>query len=217
MRCISLLSGGLDSVVATTVATREGAVELALTADYGQRSAAAEIAAAQGVCRGLGINHRVVELPWLAEITGTALVNTGSDLPELKPDELDDADRTAASAQAVWVPNRNGVLINIAAAFAESLGCDTVVCGFNAEEAQTFPDNTPEFARAATESLSFSTLSKVQVWSPTEDLTKVEIVALGRRIGAPLQLVWSCYQPGPDPCGTCESCLRFRRAMREAR
>ncbi len=217
MRCISLLSGGLDSVVATTVATREGAVELALTADYGQRSAAAEIAAAQGVCRELGISHRVVELPWLAEITGTALVNTGSDLPELKPDELDDADRTAASAQAVWVPNRNGVLINIAAAFAESLGCDAVVCGFNAEEAQTFPDNTPEFARAATESLSFSTLSKVRVWSPTQDLTKVEIVALGRRIGAPLDFVWSCYQAGPDPCGTCESCLRFRRAMREAR
>jgi 7-cyano-7-deazaguanine synthase len=217
VRCISLLSGGLDSVVATTVAAREGTVELALTADYGQRSATAEIAAAQGVCRELGLKHRVVELPWLAQITATALVNTGSDLPELKPDELDDAGKTAASAEAVWVPNRNGILINIAAAFAESLGCDTVVCGFNAEEGQTFPDNTPEFAEAATQSLSYSTLNKVRVWSPTQDLTKAEIVALGRRIGTPLDLVWSCYQPGPDPCGICESCLRFRRAMREAR
>ena len=45
MRCISLLSGGLDSVVATAVAAREGSVELALTFDYGQRAAPAEAAA----------------------------------------------------------------------------------------------------------------------------------------------------------------------------
>jgi 7-cyano-7-deazaguanine synthase len=107
------------------------------------------------------------------------------------------------------------VLINVAAAFAESQGCDAVVCGFNAEEGQTFPDNTREFAEAATKALGFSTLSKVRVWSPTQDLAKVEIVALGRRIGAPLELVWSCYQPGPQQCGECESCLRFRRAMEE--
>jgi 7-cyano-7-deazaguanine synthase len=117
------------------------------------------------------------------------------------------------SAAAVWVPNRNGVFINIAAAFAESLGCEAVVCGFNAEEGQTFPDNTAEYAQAATAALAYSTLSQVRVWSPTQDLTKVEIVALARRIGAPLQHVWSCYEPGPEPCGECESCLRFARAM----
>ncbi len=216
MRCISLLSGGLDSVVATTVAAQEAAVELALTADYGQRAAEAEIRAARDVCSHLGVNHRIIELPWLGEITGTALVSTASDLPQLETDELNDAEATGASAEAVWVPNRNGVLINIAAAFAESLGCDAVVCGFNAEEAQTFPDNTPEFAAAATEALAFSTRSKVRVWSPTQELTKAEIVALGRRLEAPLDLVWSCYQAGPEPCGTCESCLRFRRAMGEA-
>ena len=213
MRCISLLSGGLDSVVATTIAAREGSVELALTFDYGQRAASAEVAAAQAVCRELGLPHRVIELPWLAEVTTTALVNRDSALPEPAADEFDDAEKTAASAAAVWVPNRNGVFINIAAAFAESLGCEAVVCGFNAEEGQTFPDNTPAFAQAASEALAYSTLAKVRVWSPTQDLTKARIVALGRRIGAPLSHVWSCYEPGPEPCGKCESCRRFRRAM----
>ena len=216
MRAISLLSGGLDSVVATTAVAREGTVELALTFDYGQRAAPAEVRAAQAVCRALAIPHRAIELPWLAEVTGTALVDRSAPLPELAADELDDAGKTHASAAAVWVPNRNGVFVNVAAAFAESLGCEAVVCGFNAEEGRTFPDNTPEFAAAATEALAFSTMNHVRVVSPTQDLTKAEIVALGRRLGAPLAHVWSCYEPGPEPCGRCESCLRSQRAMAEA-
>ena len=62
----------------------------------------------------------------------------------------------------MWVPNRNGVFIAIAAAFAESLGADLVVTGFNAEEAATFPDNSAAFAAAATESLRFSTANGVR-------------------------------------------------------
>ncbi len=216
MRSISLLSGGLDSVVATTAAAREGPVVLALTFDYGQRAAPAEIRAARAVCGELGIRHRAIELPWLAEVTTTALVDRTAALPALSADELDDAAKTHASAAAVWVPNRNGVFISVAAAFAESLGCEAVVCGFNAEEGQTFPDNTPEFAAAATAALAYSTLSQVRVVSPTQSLTKVEIVALGRRLGAPLAHAWSCYEPGPEPCGRCESCLRSARAMAAA-
>jgi 7-cyano-7-deazaguanine synthase len=161
----------------------------------------------------LGLRHRAIELPWLADITGTALVDRASPLPGLAADELDDRQKTLASAAAVWVPNRNGVFINVAAAFAESLGCEAVVVGFNAEEGQTFPDNTPEFAAAASAALAYSTQTHVRVVSATQHLTKAEIVALGRQLGAPLAHVWSCYEPGPEPCGKCESCLRSARAF----
>jgi 7-cyano-7-deazaguanine synthase len=213
VRTVSLLSGGLDSVVATAAAAREGSVELALTFDYGQRAAPAEMRAAAAVCRELGLRHRAIELPWLADITGTALVDRASPLPGLAAGELDDRQKTLASAAAVWVPNRNGVFINVAAAFAESLGCEAVVVGFNAEEGQTFPDNTPEFAAAASAALAYSTQTHVRVVSATQHLTKAEIVALGRQLGAPLAHVWSCYEPGPEPCGKCESCLRSARAF----
>ncbi|MBM3501603.1 MAG: 7-cyano-7-deazaguanine synthase QueC [Armatimonadetes bacterium] len=216
MRYVSLLSGGLDSVVATTAAAREGRVELALTFDYGQRAAPAEVGAAAAACRELGVPHRVIDLPWLSEVTGTALVKRTAALPELASDELDDPSLTRASATAVWVPNRNGVFINVAAAFAENLSCEAVVCGFNAEEGRTFPDNTPEFAAAATAALRYSTANAVRVVSPTQHLTKPEIVALGRRLSAPLAKIWSCYGAGPEPCGKCESCLRLQRALAAA-
>lgn len=215
MRSVVLLSGGLDSTVALAQARLDGPVLLALTFDYGQRAAAAEIRAAGRICDRYGLPHRVVQLPFLSEITTSALVNRDSAVPELSADQLADATVTAGTARAVWVPNRNGIMINIAAAFAESLRADRVVAGFNREEAQTFPDNSLDFVRAASQALAFSTLNRVRVVSPTLLLDKKEIVALGRRLGAPLDLVWSCYHGGEAMCGRCESCQRFRRAMEQ--
>ena len=91
-----------------------------------------------------------------------------------------------------------------------------VVTGFNAEEAVTFPDNTAEFAAAATAALAFSTANSVRVMSYTQTLEKPEIVRLGREIGAPVPLAWSCYHGGEELCRGCESCARLERALRAA-
>jgi 7-cyano-7-deazaguanine synthase len=216
MRSIVLLSGGLDSTVSFRWAYLETELALALTFDYGQRAARREIESAARMCRAHDVEHRAIKLEWLAEITHTALVRKGEELPELLPSQLDDLEAAGRTAKAVWVPNRNGVFINIAASFAESIGCDLVVVGFNAEEMRTFPDNSPQFVEAINRSLGFSTLSGVKVVSPTQDLTKVEIVRMGRRIGAPLEMVWSCYESGGEHCWRCESCLRLRRALTRA-
>jgi 7-cyano-7-deazaguanine synthase len=114
------------------------------------------------------------------------------------------------------VPNRNGVFLAVAAAYAEALGADRLVTGFNAEEAASFPDNSEEFARAYTRSLRFSTRNGVRVKCYTSRLRKPVIVALGLRIGAPMDLVWPCYEGGRRLCGRCESCMRFLRAVRQA-
>ena len=46
MRCVALLSGGLDSFVAAALAREEHELVLSLTCDYGQRAAARELGAA---------------------------------------------------------------------------------------------------------------------------------------------------------------------------
>jgi len=213
MRAVALLSGGLDSVVSTALAAQEGEVALALTCDYGQRSAAAAIRAAARVCEALGVPHEVVELPWLGRLTAAPLVDQAAAMPQPGSDALDDPEQAADLARALWVPNRNGVLVSIGAAYAEARACDTVVCGFNAEEGASFPDNTPEFVARANAALALSTLSAVRLYAPTIAMAKAEIVAVGRRVGAPLEHVWSCYEAGPEQCGRCPSCLRLRRAL----
>ena len=213
MRAIALLSGGLDSLVATWATAAEHEIALALTADYGQRAAAPEIRAAAKQAETLLVPHKVVKLPWLGELGGNALTDTTRPLPEIAAEKLDDMDAATTSASGVWVPNRNGVLINAAGAFADALGCELIVVGFNAEEGATFPDNTPEFMQATDAALAFSTQVHAGVHSPTATLTKAEIVKLGQSLGAPLHLAWSCYEGGVDHCGECESCRRLRRAL----
>lgn len=212
MTAVCLVSGGLDSAVAATVVQRAGEVSLGLTVRYGQRAAAREVEAARRICEALGIAHRIVEAPWLGEGCGSALVESGGRLPRPSPGELD-GEPARASAAAVWVPNRNGVLVNLAAAFAERLGADTVVTGFNLEEAATFPDNSLEFLEAATRALALSTRNGVRVESPVAGLTKDGILRLAREIEAPVAHVWPCYEGGEEICGTCESCRRFLRAL----
>jgi len=213
VRLVTLLSGGLDSVVATSAASREHEVVLALTFDYGQHAVPREIAAAQQIAQTLDIEHTVIALPWLGQITHSALVADEEHIPSAYPESLDDPQVAAATAQAVWVPNRNGIFLNIAAGYCEALDCAGIVCGFNAEEAESFPDNSPEFIQAAEECFAYSTRRGLQVISPTVELTKPQIVKLGYEIGAPLHLIWSCYRGGDQHCWSCPSCVRLRRAL----
>jgi 7-cyano-7-deazaguanine synthase len=216
VKSVVLLSGGLDSAVCLGYAVRDGQVVLALTFDYGQLAARREIEAAAALAAHYGVAHQVVALPFLPAITTTGLV-TGEDIPEPEVARLDDQEEAMARAARVWVPNRNGIFLNIAAAFAEHLGAAAVVAGFNREEAAAFPDNSAAFVAAATEALRYSTRGRVRVVSYTQQLTKVEIVELGRRLGVPLELVWSCYRGGETMCGRCESCQRFLRAVAAAK
>ncbi|MEK7790583.1 MAG: 7-cyano-7-deazaguanine synthase, partial [Deltaproteobacteria bacterium] len=160
-----------------------------------------------------GINHRIIRLDWLKEMTLTSLVNRSLDIPKLSPAHLDNREITLKSAAEVWVPNRNGVFIHIAAAIAEVMRVEFIVVGFNAEEAKTFPDNSQEFIDRVNQSLEFSTLTKPKVICYTASFNKKEIVQLGRELNAPFELMWSCYEAGEKMCGKCESCLRFMRAI----
>jgi 7-cyano-7-deazaguanine synthase len=180
-------------------------VVLALTFDYGQRAAKRERTAAGKIARYYAIPHRVIAIPWLGAITGSALVNRKARIPRNEMSER--------SAKAVWVPNRNGVFIEIAAAHAESLGATRLITGFNKEEAATFPDNSARYVAAINKAMSFSTANGVEVVSYTGKLDKRGIVKLGHELEAPLHHIWPCYEGGRFWCGECESCLRSLRAL----
>ncbi len=216
MKSIVLLSGGLDSAVNLAYARQESAVRLCLTMDYGQRAAAKEIGAAAALAAYYNLEHKIIELPFLKQITPTALVDEERAVPRPGPADLDDPVAAADTAAAVWVPNRNGLFINIAACYAEVLDCALIVTGFNREEAQTFPDNSISFVENINEALACSTRNRVKVISYTQRLDKTDIVRLGQRLGVPWQFVWSCYYGGKTMCGECESCRRFFRAIAAA-
>jgi 7-cyano-7-deazaguanine synthase len=62
MKAITLLSSGLDSVVALAIAGESLEIEMAITFDYGQRAVQREMEYSRKVCEYFGIEHRVIRL-----------------------------------------------------------------------------------------------------------------------------------------------------------
>ncbi len=209
-RSLVLLSGGLDSVVNARQALDQTDMAGILCFDYGQKAAPREIEAARAIAELFKVPFRLIELPWMRDIDQGL---TQGRFPHYDAARLDEYDYAQDSARSVWVPNRNGVMINIAAAFAEAEKVDTIIVGFNREEAATFPDNTPEYLERANQALEYSTLQHPIVASFTIDMDKTQILEWGVEIEAPLQYVWSCYDQGDKMCGVCESCQRLKRAL----
>lgn len=210
-KAITVLSGGLDSTVATTYFKDKYDIQ-AITFDYGQRSARMEIQSARTICERLNIEHTVIELPWLANLGGSALTSD-ADVPKLEFDELDEKEICDETARKVWVPGRNIVFTAIATSFAEGSGAEKIIVGWDLEEAVTFPDNSKEFLDAYNSVLEIGSIQYIEIEAPLIDKTKKEIVELGVEIDAPLDLSYSCYMGAEKHCGACESCMRRKRAF----
>ena len=215
MKSIVLLSAGLDSTVNLYKALKETEILLVLTFNYGQRAALREIEKARLLCKELDVKHEVIEVPWFSRFTKTSLLNLDYDVPGIEQVSIDDYEKSCSTATAVWVPNRNGVFLNIGAGYAEGLGADWVIPGFNIEEASTFDDNSTEYLESLNDCFMYSTRSHVKVHCYTHQMYKTEIVALGQELGVNFDLIWPCYLGGTTPCGECESCQRFQRALKE--
>ncbi len=206
-KAIILLSGGLDSVVAMGFPQNEYKIEMALTFNYGQKAVENEIKAAANICEFYGVPHKVIELDWLRDISHTSLVSSKKDIPISNLG-------TVESAKAVWIPNRNGLFLNIAAAFADSFDYDYILYGGNKEEGETFPDNTEEFRGQISKVFETSTLNKPKVIAPLINYTKNDIVKIAQENNMPINLIWSCYNSGKYHCGVCESCCHLKNALK---
>lgn len=214
MKSIVLLSAGLDSTVAFKEAFNRCDEVLCVTFDYGQRAREKEIDFSKAICERFQVGHVIIELPWYAPFRGA--LTGGNDLPKISKKELDIKEITQKSAEKVWVPARNVVFLSIASAIAENYNFDIIVTGFDAEEASTFPDNTPDFVNKFNDMLKLGTLTHPTILTPLISMDKTEIVKKGFELDAPLEWSWSCYEGKKVPCGVCESCLRRERAFENA-
>ncbi len=187
-KALILLSGGLDSVVSLSEAIKNYKIEFAITFDYGQKALPQELKSSEEIAKYYNINHKIIKAQWLKEL--------------LYPDKD-------------WVPNRNGVFINIAAAIAERYGIDNVIIGINKEEGTDFKDNTKEFLDAINEELKHSTENEVKVIAPLINSNKKDIVKLGIKNDIPFEKIYSCYSGQDRHCGECMSCKFLKNALLE--
>ena len=215
-KAISVLSGGLDSTVATVYYAKDYDIR-AITFDYGQKSLNLEIESSKEVANSLGMEHTIIDIKWLANLGNSSLTND-SEIPKTNFENIDNTPHSEDIASKVWVPARNIVFTAIATSFAEAEGAEIIIVGWDKEEAVTFPDNSKEFLNSFNDLIAIGTksLNNIEIKAPLIDLNKKEIVELGEKINAPMDISYSCYVGEKEHCGICESCVRRKRAFLDA-
>lgn len=199
---VILLSGGLDSFISLDIASKEIDIKLALTFNYGQKAFNDELIASKKMCEKYNIKHSIINLPFLNEITKNALTDKNNN---------DFNDFTS-----IWIPNRNGLFLNIAACYCDKYQYDYIIFGANKEEAQKFPDNSVEFVELSNNYFSKATLQKPKVVAPCLQFDKIQIINYAIDNNLDLNLIKSCYSNSDNNkkhCGNCMSCKLLLNAL----
>ncbi len=202
-RAIVLLSGGLDSAVTLWWARAQGWEVRPLTFNYFGRPKR-ERTAIDALVRESSVRSvREVDLPFLKEVD------------DLRPSGFDNP--TLGESPEGYIPARNLIFYSLAAYFAELEGTRYMVGGHNGTDPESFPDASPRFFEHLNRLLGMSLWSfkqsPVEVLLPLRGMSKVDVVRLGKKLGVPFELTWSCYYDQDVHCGTCVSCRERREAF----
>ncbi len=204
-KIVVILSGGLDSTTLLYHLQDAGHEVKALSVDYGQRHSR-ELTAATAIARTAKVDHRIVDISGLSEILGeNALTDRSIGVPhgEYQPSTI----------AVTTVPNRNMIMLSIAAGWAIALKYDSVAFGAHGGEYTPYPDCQPQFAAAMNCAMHVCDNNPIEVLAPFVRWDKSGIVQRGLELQVPFELTWSCYEGGELHCGQCSTCLDRRKAF----
>ncbi|MEA3328726.1 MAG: 7-cyano-7-deazaguanine synthase QueC [Candidatus Omnitrophota bacterium] len=209
-KAIVLLSGGLDSTTTLFFALSKGYKVNCLIFDYGQRHKK-EIKKAVSVCKKVNTPFKIVklDLPWLK----SSLVDKKKKLPSAG---------SRLSIPSTYVAGRNTIFLSYGLSWAESLKAEAVFIGANSLDYSGYPDCRPEYFKAFRKMAGLAAKSvvegrKIKILTPLISRSKARIVRLGKRLGVPFEMTWSCYKGEKSICTRCDSCRIRAKGFQEAK
>ena len=209
-KAVVLLSGGIDSTTTLYLAKKRGFRCLCLIFDYGQRHRK-EIKAAEEIAQRVGCKYHILKiaLPW----KGSPLIDKRLKIPKSRFFK-----NISSGIPSTYVPSRNTIFLSYAASFAESIGAEKIFIGANVIDFSGYPDCRPGYFDSFNRTLEIGTKNKnFTIETPLVNKSKAVIIKLGKKLKAPLNLTWSCYEGRRRPCGVCDSCKIRSKGFKEAR
>ncbi len=209
-KVVVLLSGGLDSSTLLYQKVKQGNDVYPISFNYGQKHRK-ELIAARNICESLGeemlLRYKGVDLTSVGKLLPSALTGVG---------EVPNGHYEDESMKATVVPNRNMILLSIAAGYAQGIGAKFVSYAAHSGDHAIYPDCRPEFFNSCGETIDLATGGAVRLEAPFIKMTKADIVRLGTELKVPYFMTWSCYQGGDKHCGLCGTDIERRLAFIEA-
>ena len=208
MKVVVLCSGGMDSVTALHWARAHHEVRAVLSFDYGAKHNHCEIPLAAEHAKTVGAPHQVIPLDFIGQLFASDLLKSGGEIPE--------GHYADENMKRTVVPFRNGIMLAVAAGYAESAGAEALVIAAHAGDHTIYPDCREDFMAAMGDALRLGTYARVQLLRPFMAMTKGQIAAEGARLGVAFVRTWSCYKGGAVHCGKCGTCGERREAFQQA-
>jgi len=215
-KAVVLLSGGMDSALTVALAIESGFLPAAFHLNYRQRTEKRELKAFDDLCNHWNIKEKLaIDTEFLEKIGNSSLTDKSMEVTNA----VLDSDEIPSS----YVPFRNGILISLASAWAETIGASAVFIGAMQLDSSGYPDCRPEYVEAFQQLANLATKAAVEgrcpvtIHAPLISMTKAEIIRTGLRLGVDYGLTTSCYAPVNDTvaCGECDACLLRRRGFAE--
>ena len=199
-KAICILSGGMDSTLASYMAKNDGYEIIAVHFNYGQRTQDRELKAFRDICDDLEILEKYeIDIPFFTQIGASALTDKNIDVP---------TGGIEAGVPITYVPFRNGIFLSITAAIAEKEGATAMYIGVVQEDSSGYPECTDSFINDMKKAINQGTKedTHIDILTPLVHLSKAQIVQEALRLNVPLEHTWSCYKEETEACGVCDSC-----------
>lgn len=213
-KAVCIISGGMDSTVLLHYLTRQSDLSkiYAVSFNYGQRHSK-ELECASEQAGILGIDWTLFDLSHVVGEfkAGSALLKGGVEMPE--------GHYAADNMKATVVPNRNMLMLSIAAGFGISLCKDgetfDLAYGAHAGDHDIYPDCRKEFTDSMRKTLELCDWKKPMLVTPFVNYSKADLVKIGLDLGVDFSKTWTCYKGELLACGKCGTCVERLEAFAE--
>ncbi|OZM58295.1 7-cyano-7-deazaguanine synthase QueC [Lottiidibacillus patelloidae] len=198
-KAVVVFSGGQDSTTCLFWAMERFEEVEAVTFNYNQRHQL-EIDCAKDICKELGINHHILDMGLLNQLTSNALTR----------DTIDVKDGEEGELPSTFVDGRNLIFLTFAAIYAKQKGAKHIITGVCETDFSGYPDCRDMFIKSLDVTLNLAMdypfvihtplmwLNKAETWKLAEDLNALEFVK---------NKTLTCYNGViADGCGECPAC-----------
>lgn len=226
---VTIFSGGLDSTALVYSMLDDGDIPHLLSFDYGQRHKK-ELVFARATASRLNLPHDVIDLTGITHlISNSALTSIPlqrgqiDNTPE-RAIEVPEGHYAEETMKATVVPNRNMIMLAIAAGVAVNEKATKIGIGVHAGDHFVYPDCRPGFISMVNKAIwsgnegfhGFTDPSGVAIHAPFLHLSKADIAYQALLLDVPLHATWSCYKGDVKHCGKCGTCVERLEAIDEA-
>lgn len=207
-KTVVLLSGGMDSTTLLHHLIKYGHEVAAISFFYGQKHNK-ELSFAKKTCKKLGVEHKLIDISVLDELISNSALTGDEPVPHGHYED--------ENMKSTVVPNRNMILLSMAAGWAVNKGFNNVAYAAHSGDHSIYPDCRPEFFDAVDEAVNLGNYGDLHVIAPFININKNDIALLGMQLGIDFDKeTWTCYEGGAEPCGKCGACVERAEAMEYA-